>query len=93
MSQANAIINVDINTSGAAASLRKLQTQINSFQSALNKNNVQQAASARDYSNQLSNLVNSSQFFSAETVRMRTSAGQLDETLSKGKGRSGHVLG
>ena len=49
MSQANAIINVDINTSGAAASLRKLQTQINSFQSALNKNNVQQAASARDY--------------------------------------------
>ncbi len=86
MSQANAIINVDINTSGAAASLRKLQTQINSFQSALNKNNVQQAASARDYSNQLSNLVNSSQFFSAETIRMRTSAGQLDETLSKGKG-------
>jgi TP901 family phage tail tape measure protein len=85
---ANTRVNIDvnINTSAAAKNLRQLQAQINSFQSALNTNNRLQGDAAKFYSQQLKDLANQSGFFSAETVRMRTAASQLDQTLSKGQG-------
>ena len=86
MATANAVINVAINSSPAAQGLRKIQTQLNAFQSSLNTNNAVQARAAKNLAAGLSELVNSSQFFTAETVRMRTAASQLDQTLSKGRG-------
>lgn len=86
MTEARAVINVDINTAGAAAGIRRLQSQLNAFQSTLLSSNRVQAQGAKNLSLQLKELVNATQFFSAETVRMRTSAGRLDDTLSKGKG-------
>ena len=86
MAEARAVINVDINTAGAAAGIRRLQSQLNAFQSTLLSSNRVQAQGAKNLSLQLRELVNATQFFSAETVRMRTSAGKLDDTLSKGKG-------
>ena len=87
-----AIIDVEINTSGAAASLRTLQAQVNAFQSALNKGNLVQGAAAKEYAKNLSAMVNSSGYFTAETTKMRTSAGALDETLRKGKGTIGQYF-
>ena len=85
---ANTRVNIDvnINTSDAARNLRQLQAQINSFQSALNTNNRLQGDASRFYSQQLKDLANQSGMFSAETVKMRTAASQLDQTLSKGQG-------
>jgi hypothetical protein len=85
---ANTRVNIDvsINTSDAARNLRQLQAQINSFQSALNTNNRLQGDAAKFYSQQLKDLANQSGFFNAETIKMRTAASELDQTLSKGQG-------
>ena len=85
---ANTRVNIDvnINTSAAAKNLRQLQAQINSFQSSLNTNNRLQGDASRFYSQQLKDLANQSGFFSAETMKMRTAASELDQTLSKGQG-------
>ena len=85
MANARAVIDIDVNTSPAAAGLRSLQAQINGFSSALNKANTEQGLAAKGMARQLSDLVNSSKFFTAETVRMQTSAAQLDSTLKKGQ--------
>ena len=92
MTTNRAIIDVEINTSPAAANLRSLQAQLNAFQSALNKGNLVQGAAAKEYARSLSALVNSSGYFTAETVRMRTAAGALDETLRKGQGTIGQYF-
>ena len=86
MTETRAVINVDINTAGAAAELRRLQSQLNAFQSSLSSSNRVQSQAAKNLSLQLREAVNATQMFSAETVRMRTSAGRLDDALSKGKG-------
>ena len=86
MTETRAVINVDINTAGAAAELRRLQSQLNAFQSTLSSSNRIQSQGAKNLSLQLREAVNATQMFSAETVRMRTSAGRLDDALSKGKG-------
>lgn len=85
MANARAVIDIDINTSPAAAGLRDLQAQINGFTSALNKANTEQGLAAKGITRQLSDLINASKFFSAETVKMQTSAAQLDNTLKKGQ--------
>ena len=86
MTETRAVINVDINTAGAAAELRRLQSQLNAFQSSLSSSNRVQAQAAKNLSLQLRELVNNTGMFSSETVRMRTSAGRLDDALSRGKG-------
>ena len=85
MADTRVTIDVDLNTSPAAQGLRDLQRQYNAFTSSLNKNNAAQAAASRQYSDQLLRMVNSSQMFTAETVKMQTAAGRLDKTLAKGQ--------
>jgi TP901 family phage tail tape measure protein len=86
------VIDVDINTSAAAQGLRDLQQRFNAFTGALNKNNAIQATASRQYADQLMNLVNSGQFFTAEMVRMQTAAGRLDKTLAKGQATMGQFF-
>jgi TP901 family phage tail tape measure protein len=93
MTQVNAIVNLDINTGQASAHLRALQTQINAFQSSLNSANMAQGAMGRQNMQALSDMTNASRFFTAETMKMRTAASQLDQTLSKGRGTMGQWLG
>lgn len=93
MAEANARINVDINTSAAATGLRQLQSQITAFNSTLTKSSAVQATALRNSTQNLLELVNASRFFTAETVRMQTAAASLDKTLSKGQVTIGQFFG
>lgn len=92
MAQARAVINIDVNTSAAAAQLRILQNQVNAFSATLSKNNLIQAEAAQRFSNTLMDAVSSTRFFTAEQVKMETAARRLDQTLSKGKGTLGQYF-
>ena len=89
---AKGIIDIEINTGNAAAQLKSLQQQINAFTLSVNKNNTFQANATAKYTSELKDLVNASRFFTAETVKMRTSAGALDATLRKGQGTLGQFF-
>ncbi len=92
MANANARIDIDINTSEAAAGLKRLQAQLNAFNSTLTKGSTVQATAMRNAKDNLMELVNASRFFTAETVRMQTAAGKLDKTLAKGQGTLGQFF-
>ena len=89
---AKGIIDIEINTGNAAAQLKALQQQINAFTLSVNKNNAFQSNATAKYTSELKDLINSSRFFTAETVKMRTSAGALDATLRKGQGTLGQFF-
>jgi len=93
LADANARINIDINTSAAAAGLRQLQSQITAFNSTLTKSSAVQATAMRNSTQNMLELVNASRFFTAETVRMQTAAASLDTTLKKGQVTLGTFLG
>ena len=82
---AKGIIEIEINTGSAASRLQALQSQINAFSLALNKNNATQGKFAAKYSKELQDAINKTGFFTAETVKLSTAAFTLDKTLSKGK--------
>jgi len=82
---AKGIIDIEINTGSAASELKALQSQINAFNLALNKNNVAQAAFTKEFSGELQKAINKTGLFTAETIRLSTAAASLDKTLSKGK--------
>ena len=82
---AKGIIDIEINTGGAASQLQALQTQINAFNLALNKSNKAQGTFASEYSRELQSAINKTGLFTAETIRLQTAAATLDKTLSKGK--------
>ncbi len=89
---AKGIIDIEINTGNAAAQLKALQQQINAFTIAVNKNNKFQSSATAKYTTELQDLVNASRFFTAETVKMKTSAGALDATLRKGQATLGQFF-
>ena len=89
---AKGIIDIEINTGNAAAQLKALQQQINAFTIAVNKNNKFQSSATAKYTTELQDLINASRFFTAETVKMRTSAGALDATLRKGQATLGQFF-
>ena len=86
------IVDIEINTGNAAAELKILQQQINSVFLSLNKNNTASLAASQKYSASLADMVNSSKVFTAETVKMRTAAGALDDTLKKGQATLGQYF-
>ena len=86
------VIDVDINTSGAAAELRSLQQQINAFNLTLNKGQLEQGQASRVFAEGLKNSINTGGFFRAELVKMQTAAGALDSTLRKGQGTLGQFF-
>jgi TP901 family phage tail tape measure protein len=93
LAETRAVINVDINTGDATAALRSLQSQLNAFNSTLTKSSAVQSTAIRNAKDNLTELVNASRFFSAETVRMQTAASALDKTLSKGQVTLGQFFG
>jgi TP901 family phage tail tape measure protein len=85
MATTKAVIDIAINTSDAAAQLRNLQSQINAFNTALNKNNIVHAQAARSFSETLLAAANATGAFTAQQIKMETSAKRLDQTLTKGQ--------
>lgn len=85
-------IDIDINTSGAAAELRRLQQQINAFNLTLNKNQKVQGQASKVWAESLADAVNRTGMFRAEIVRMQTSANALDSTLRKGQATLGQFF-
>ena len=88
----NTSINVDINTSGAAAELRNLQQKINAFNLTLNKGQATQAAAAKSWAEELSRSVNRTGMFRSEVVKMQSAAAALDSTLKKGQSTLGQFF-
>ena len=86
------IVDIEINTGKSAAELKILQQQINSVFLSLNKNNAASLAASQKYASSLADMVNSSKVFTAESVRMRTAAGALDDTLKKGQATLGQYF-
>ena len=86
------IVDIEINTGNAAAELKILQQQINSVFLSLNKNNIAGAAASEKYAASLADSVNASRIFTAESVKMRTAAGALDDTLRKGQSTLGQYF-
>jgi len=82
---AKGIIDIEINTGGAASQLQALQTQINAFNLALNKSNKAHSTFAKEFGGELQNAINKTGLFTAETIRLQTAASTLDKTLSKGR--------
>ena len=85
-------IDVDINTSGAAAELRRLQQQINAFNLTLNRNQKTQGQASKVWAESLASAVNRTGMFRAEMVKMQTSAAALDSTLRKGQATLGQFF-
>ena len=79
------VVDVELNSGQFASQLRSLQQQINSFNLTLNKSQLTQGQAAKFFADELSNAVNRSKFFRAETVKMQTAAAALDSTLRKGQ--------
>ena len=92
MATTKAVIDIAINTSDAAAQLRNLQSQINAFNTALNKNNIVHAQAARSFSETLLAAANATGAFTAQQVKMETSAKRLDQTLTKGQATLGQYF-
>ena len=86
------VIDVELNSGQFASQLRSLQQQINAFNLTLNKSQLTQGQAAKFFAEELSNAVNSSRFFRAETVKMQTAAAALDSTLRKGQGTLGQFF-
>jgi len=86
------IVDIEINTGKSAAELKILQQQINSVFLSLNKNNAASLAASQKYASSLADMINSSKVFTAESVRMRTAAGALDDTLKKGQATLGQYF-
>ena len=89
---AKGIIDIQINTGAAAAQLKALQNQINSFNSVLSKGNHGQGKVFSDYTKDLSKAINSSGVFTSEFVKMNSAASMLDGTLKKGRGSLGQFF-
>jgi len=81
MATTRAVIDVSINTGDAAAQLRNLQTQINAFNAALNKNNLAHAHASKQFADAMITAANVTQAFTAEQVRMETAARRLDHNI------------
>jgi len=86
------IVDIEINTGNSSAELKILQQQINSVFLSLNKNNAASLAASQKYASSLADMINSSKVFTAETVKMRTAAGALDDTLKKGQATLGQYF-
>jgi TP901 family phage tail tape measure protein len=89
---AKGIIDIQINTGAAAAQLKTLLGQINSFNSALAKGNVAQGKMFSEYTKDLSKAINSSGVFTSEFVKINSAASNLDNTLKRGRGTLGQFF-
>jgi TP901 family phage tail tape measure protein len=85
MTDVNADINININTMSALANLRKLETEINSFQRTIASSNASAAANQAALNRALLDGINNTGLFSAKQVTSISSMKRFSEALDKGK--------
>lgn len=85
MSDVNANINIDINTSSALANLRKLQGQITAFNESVISSNAAAAASQRQLNSALVQQVSAIKGFSTSIGNVETSMNRLGTSIEKNK--------
>jgi len=81
----NANINIDINSSGAIADLRKLQSQIGAFNQSVITSNSAAAAAQRQLNSQLINQVSAIKGFSSSIVTVQSDLSRLGTAIDKNR--------
>jgi hypothetical protein len=92
LAETKATINILANASQAMGEIQKLSKAYSAFNSTLSKSNAIQADAAKNLQRNLVAGINATEGFNAEVLRMRTSASQLDSTLSSGKATMGQYF-
>lgn len=85
MTDVNADINININTMSALANLRKLETEINSFQRTVASSNASAAANQAALNRALLDGINNTGLFSARQVASVDSMRRFSDALDKNK--------
>ena len=85
MADVNANINIDINSSGAIADLRKLQSQIGEFNQSVITSNTAAAAAQRQLNSQLINQVSAIKGFSSSIVTVQSDLSRLGTAIDKNR--------
>ncbi len=85
MADVNANINIDINSSDALSSLRRLEGQINSFQRSVAASNAAAAAQQNAINRALFDGINATGLFTAKQVSAIDSASRFTNALEKNK--------
>jgi TP901 family phage tail tape measure protein len=85
MSDVNANINIDIDSSGAVANLNALQESINRFNRSISSANSAAMASQQAWNKQLLQSINSTGLFNAKVVDIHDSVNQFTKSLESGK--------
>jgi len=85
MSDVNANINVNIDSSSALAEIKRLQREISLFYTSINKGSATAAASAQNMQRNLVNSINSTGKFEARIVGIQTASESFTTALEKNK--------
>jgi TP901 family phage tail tape measure protein len=85
MADINSNVRLDIDGSGALATLRELQRQISVFQSAMAKGNAANRTAATNLQKDLINNINATGQFAASVKNIKTSTDQFTTSLEKNK--------
>ena len=85
MSDVNANISVNIDTSGALSELKNLQRQISQFHSSIAKSSASATIAQRNLQQEFINSINSTGQFAARMQTIRTSAESFTNSLEKNK--------
>lgn len=85
MSDVNANINVNVDTSNALSQIKALQRQLSEFYTSISRSSATAALAQRDLQSNLVNTINSLGGFSAEMRTIKTSAESFTSSLEKNK--------
>lgn len=85
MADINSNVRLDIDGSGALATLRELQRQISAFQTAMSKGNAANRTAAANLQKDLINNINATGQFAASVKNVRTTTEQFTTSLEKNK--------
>ena len=85
MTDVNANIVINIDSSAALVNLRRLETQIDQFQRRAAASGTAAAASQQALNKQLLDGINNTGLFSAKTVMAQDSMARLSDSIDKGK--------
>lgn len=85
MTDVNANISIDIDSSAAISNLKRLESQINKFQRSINAANTTALANQASWSRQLLQSINATGQFTAKIVDVEDSVSRFSRTLEKNK--------
>ena len=85
MSDVNAIINIDINSSSALVNLKRLESQIDQFNRSVSTSNAAAAASQQGLNRALLDGINNTGLFTAKITPVESSMTRFSKSLDDGR--------